>query len=54
MKVIVIMAGGTGEVFRWREAAEEIRKLNKPLLLAGGISAENAEEAGKRPGSGGT
>lgn len=41
------MAGGTGEVFRWREAAEEIRKLNKPLLLAGGISAENAEEAAR-------
>ncbi len=41
------MAGGTGETFRWREAAEETRKLKKPLLLAGGISEENAEEAAK-------
>lgn len=41
------MAGGTGEAFRWREAAEEARKLNKPLLLAGGISAENAQEAAR-------
>ena len=39
------MVGGTGEAFRWREAAEETKKLNKPLLLAGGISAENAKEA---------
>lgn len=41
------MAGGTGESFRWREAAEDVRKLNKPLLLAGGISAENAGEAAR-------
>ena len=43
------MAGGTGETFRWREAADETRKLKKPLLLAGGISEENAEEAVKTP-----
>ena len=41
------MAGGTGETFRWREAADETRKLKKPLLLAGGISEENAEEAAR-------
>ena len=41
------MAGGTGETFRWREAAEDIRRLKKPLLLAGGISAENAGEAAR-------
>ena len=41
------MAGGTGETFRWREAAHETRKLKKPLLLAGGISEENAEEAAR-------
>ena len=39
------MAGGTGEAFRWREAAEETRKLKKPLFLAGGISEANAKEA---------
>ena len=41
------MAGGTGEVFLWREAAEDVRKLNKPLLLAGGISEGNAKEAAR-------
>lgn len=41
------MAGGTGETFRWHEAAEDIRRLKKPLLLAGGISAENAGEAAR-------
>ena len=39
------MAGGTGEAFRWREAAEATRKLKKPLFLAGGISEANAKEA---------
>ena len=39
------MAGGTGETFRWRDAAEETGKLEKPLFLAGGISKENAKEA---------
>ena len=39
------MAGGTGATFPWREAAEETKKLKKPLLLAGGISKENAREA---------
>ena len=41
------MAGGTGEAFRWREAADEVKNLKKPLLLAGGISAKNAEEAAR-------
>ncbi len=41
------MAGGTGKAFRWREAADEVKKLKKPLLLAGGISAENAGEAAR-------
>ncbi len=39
------MAGGTGETFRWREAAEDVQRLKKPLFLAGGISKENAREA---------
>ncbi|MBR1553396.1 MAG: phosphoribosylanthranilate isomerase [Schwartzia sp.] len=41
------MAGGTGEAFRWRDAAAETRKLEKPLFLAGGISEENAGEAAR-------
>lgn len=41
------MAGGTGEAFRWREAAGEVRRLEKPLFLAGGISAGNAREAAR-------
>ena len=41
------MAGGTGEAFRWREAAEDLQRLKKPLFLAGGISAENAGEAAR-------
>ena len=39
------MAGGTGEAFAWREAAEEAVKVKKPLLIAGGIAADNVREA---------
>ncbi len=38
-------AGGTGESFCWSEASEELGKLQKPWLLAGGISADNVKEA---------
>lgn len=38
-------AGGTGESFSWAEASEELGKLQKPWLLAGGISADNVKEA---------
>lgn len=38
-------AGGTGQRFSWRAAAEEAAKVKKPLLIAGGISASNAREA---------
>lgn len=38
-------AGGTGTTFSWEEAAREIACVRKPVLIAGGITAENAEEA---------
>ena len=40
-------AGGTGQPFAWREAASETAKLKKPLLVAGGISSGNLEEAAR-------
>ena len=36
--------GGTGEVFNWREAADEIKLIRKPVLIAGGITEENISE----------
>ena len=38
-------AGGTGTTFPWEEAAQEIARVGKPVLIAGGITAENAGEA---------
>lgn len=38
-------AGGTGTTFPWEEAAQEIARVRKPVLIAGGITAENAGEA---------
>ena len=38
-------AGGTGTAFGWREAAREIARVTKPVLIAGGITAENVGEA---------
>lgn len=38
-------AGGTGTAFNWQEAAEGLRGLKKPFMVAGGISKENAAEA---------
>ena len=37
--------GGTGQRFRWREAAEETARLEKPLLVAGGIASGNVRAA---------
>ena len=37
--------GGTGTVFGWQEAAREIARVTKPVLIAGGITAENVGEA---------
>ena len=38
-------AGGTGTVFHWQEAAREIARVTKPVLIAGGITTENVGEA---------
>lgn len=36
--------GGTGQVFDWHRAAGELKKINKPLLIAGGISEANVSQ----------
>ena len=38
-------AGGTGTAFHWQEAAREIARVTKPVLIVGGITAENVGEA---------
>ena len=38
-------AGGTGKTFAWRQAAIETRRLTKPLILAGGLNADNVATA---------
>ncbi|QNH54202.1 phosphoribosylanthranilate isomerase [Selenomonas timonae] len=38
-------AGGTGTAFGWQEAAREIARVTKPVLIAGGITTENVGEA---------
>ncbi len=37
--------GGTGKPFRWSQSAEAIKKIKKPVIMAGGISKDNVEEA---------
>lgn len=37
--------GGTGVSFAWEKAAEEITKLKKKYIIAGGIKAENVQLA---------
>lgn len=37
--------GGNGITFAWQSAAEEIRKVKKPYIIAGGINADNVREA---------
>ena len=39
------LPGGTGQAFAWREAAAEARRVEKPLLVAGGINPANVAEA---------
>lgn len=38
------LMGGTGQTFDW-ELAVQAHSLNKPLILAGGLTPENVEEA---------
>ena len=38
-------AGGTGTEFHWQDAAREIARVTKPVLIAGGITAENVGAA---------
>ena len=40
-------AGGTGTAFHWQEAAREIARVTKPVLIAGGITAENVGKAAR-------
>lgn len=37
--------GGTGIAFAWREAADDISKVKKPCMIAGGIKADTVQEA---------
>ena len=36
--------GGTGQTFDWRKASIETRKINRPFLIAGGISIQNIRD----------
>ena len=35
------MPGGTGQTFAWHQAAEAVKRLCKPLMVAGGICRDN-------------
>lgn len=37
--------GGTGKTFNWRESVSQIRKLHQPIIIAGGLSPQNVQEA---------
>ena len=37
--------GGTGKTFNWRESSSQIRKLRQPVIIAGGLNAQNVQEA---------
>ena len=37
--------GGTGKTFAWREALPMIKKLREPVIIAGGLNAENVQDA---------
>ncbi len=37
--------GGTGEAFDWERAAAEVARVEKPVLIAGGIGAGNVRRA---------
>ena len=37
--------GGTGKTFAWREALPLIKKLREPVIIAGGLSPQNVQDA---------
>src|SRR6185437_7027858 len=37
--------GGSGETFNWELAVEAKRRFGKPIILAGGLTPDNVEEA---------
>lgn len=37
--------GGTGMTFNWRESVSQIRKLRQPVIIAGGLTPQNVQEA---------
>jgi len=37
--------GGTGKTFPWRQALPRIKKLREPVIIAGGLKAENVQDA---------
>lgn len=37
--------GGTGKTFAWREALPLIKKLREPVIIAGGLNAQNVQDA---------
>lgn len=39
------LAGGTGKKFDWEKASSLLNKIEKPFLLAGGLTCENIKEA---------
>ena len=39
--------GGTGQSFDWQRAAQDIARMHKSVLVAGGINRENALQANK-------
>lgn len=39
------MLGGSGESFKWELAVEAKRRFDLPIILAGGLTAENVAEA---------
>lgn len=43
--VLLDSGGGSGRRFDWQKAQPLLRKTRKPLILAGGLNADNIEEA---------
>ena len=41
----VLGVGATGEVHDWKVSAEIVRQVNIPVILAGGLSPQNVQEA---------